>query len=83
MPRPKTVDKNKPDEPGFYIARDRSAEVWHLVIEIKGKRPYLSYHLHDFWSEASKNGVDPDDYWFGPRIEAFDTTPTPGEDERR
>lgn len=63
-----------PTEPGLYLARkDKSFRWWHIIVEIRGETPYLSYRAWDLSGPEElgtwRRGVRPD-FLFGPRIDA-------------
>jgi len=63
-----------PVEPGLYLARkNKSFRWWHIVVDIRGTAPYLSYRAWDlsgtYEDGETSHGGEPD-LLFGPRIEA-------------
>lgn len=61
-----------PSKPGLYLARKNEGFCWwHIVVEIRGAAPYLSYRAWDlsgtYEDVVTCHGVEPD-FLFGPEI---------------
>jgi len=62
------IPRNKPKEPGFYWARQRSSTKWYsFIVHIYGDIPYLSYEAWNMMDDKIETGTDPS-YYFGPKI---------------
>lgn len=83
MRQPQTVPKNIPDRAGVYLAREQDIKWWNLIVQIHGHAPYLHYSAWNMIQEKLIHGIDPSDFWFGPRIDAASDEVIPGTDERR
>ena len=73
---PRTVNRNIPNQEGLYLARERGADYWNLIVEVYGASPFLRCRIvgnrsgiFNSTNYKLNDDIIPSRIYWGPKIE--------------